>query len=201
MEPLTNNTATEISIITIPDNVIVKLDGQPEGFSPVSLKDVAEGEHSIVLAAPGYQEKTINATVKAGYKLVLSAQLARTPGIDLSAPNQDATRSGQVDDQEEEVETESDTRPSPTPTQRPASSSTATSSANLERPYVEILDTPTGWLRVRSGPTTAQDNEVARVDPGDTFPFIDSNDTGWYQIEYAPGEEGWISGRYAELYR
>ena len=63
-------------------------------------------------------------------------------------------------------------------------------------PTVLIEDTPTGWLRVRSGPGTANE-EVGRVDPGEEFPFIEEED-GWYKIEYEDGEEGWISGTYAE---
>jgi hypothetical protein len=63
-------------------------------------------------------------------------------------------------------------------------------------PTVLIEDTPTGWLRVRSGPGTANE-EVGRVDPGEEFPFIEE-DNGWYKIEYEDGQEGWISGTYAE---
>ena len=63
---------------------------------------------------------------------------------------------------------------------------------------VEILSTPTGFLRVRSEPSTAGE-EVAQVEPGETYPYLDTDeDTGWFQIEYADGEEGWISNQYAE---
>jgi len=61
---------------------------------------------------------------------------------------------------------------------------------------IKIKDTPTGFLRVRSGPSTASD-EVAQVKPGDTYPYTEEQN-GWYKISYAEGKEGWISGRYAE---
>jgi len=64
------------------------------------------------------------------------------------------------------------------------------------KPQVKILDTPTGWLRVREKPTTAA-TEAAKINPGDTYPFLDE-ENGWYKIEYEDGEEGWISGKYAE---
>jgi uncharacterized protein YgiM (DUF1202 family) len=72
----------------------------------------------------------------------------------------------------------------------------------MERPYVKIKDTPTGFLNVRSEPSTSGGDEtiVIKIDPGEVYKFIDANDLGWYKIEYKRGEQGWISGRYAELY-
>ncbi len=66
----------------------------------------------------------------------------------------------------------------------------------LEGVYVVISDTPTGWLRVRMEPSTIA-SEAAKVNPGDQFLLLDEK-SGWYQIEYKQGEEGWISGTYAE---
>jgi hypothetical protein len=61
---------------------------------------------------------------------------------------------------------------------------------------VEIKDTPTGFLRVRSGPTTG-DPEVGQVKPGEKYELIDTDETsGWYKIKYDDGE-GWISNDYA----
>jgi len=60
------------------------------------------------------------------------------------------------------------------------------------------LSTPTGFLRVRSEPSTAGE-EVAQVDPGDRFPYLETDeDTGWFKIEYEDGEEGWVSNQYAK---
>lgn len=200
LEPITDKDNAEISIITIPDNVIVKVDGQPQGFSPVSLNNINEGDHSITLSAPGYQELTIKAQVKNGYKLIVSAQLARTPGIDLLPEDNQATDSADLEENEEDSEDEASTTPTPKPTSKPRSS-TATSSGEMARPYVVITETGTGWLRVRSAPNATADNEVAKIDVGEKFSFIESNDTGWYKIEYSEGEEGWISGRYADLFK
>ncbi len=63
---------------------------------------------------------------------------------------------------------------------------------------VEILSTPTGFLRVRSEPSTAGE-EVAQVEPGERYPYLDKDeDTGWFKIEYEDGEEGWVSNQYAK---
>ena len=62
-----------------------------------------------------------------------------------------------------------------------------------------INETGTGWLRVRDQASSAG-QEIARVDVGGKYPYR-ANLQGWYEIEYEPGETGWISGQYAELVR
>lgn len=66
----------------------------------------------------------------------------------------------------------------------------------FKKPYVEIKDTPTGWLRVRMEPTTTA-TEAAKVKPGEKYKFLETTETGWHKIEYEEGKEGWISGKYA----
>ena len=77
--------------------------------------------------------------------------------------------------------------------------------APIVRTYIQILSTPTGFLRVRSGPGAAG-SEIAQVKPGDKYPFLDEDvATGWVKIQYeAPaaglpnGIEGWVSGQYVK---
>lgn len=61
---------------------------------------------------------------------------------------------------------------------------------------VTILDTPTGFLRVRSDPSLGA-SETAQVKPGDTFPFQDDQN-GWYQIQLPDGRLGWVNSQYAK---
>lgn len=70
---------------------------------------------------------------------------------------------------------------------------------------VNILSTPTNFLRVRSEPSTLG-SEVARVAPGDQFALLEENDdSGWFKIKYLSKGEGvedsvgWISSTYAEV--
>lgn len=63
---------------------------------------------------------------------------------------------------------------------------------------VEILSTPTGFLRVRSGPSTANE-EVAQVKPGERYPLLEEDaESGWFKIEYEKDKEGWVSNQYAK---
>ena len=62
---------------------------------------------------------------------------------------------------------------------------------------VVILETPTGYLRVRKEPSTLAE-EVGRVKPGEEYELLDEDEkTGWYKIQLDEGDEGWISNQYA----
>lgn len=71
-----------------------------------------------------------------------------------------------------------------------------TESAQTKKTYVEVLDTPTGWLRVRSEPSINA-SEAARVKPKDKFELLEEQN-GWYKINYEKDREGWISSQYAK---
>lgn len=69
---------------------------------------------------------------------------------------------------------------------------------------VEILPTPTGFLRVRATPSIAG-TEVFQAKPGEKYRYIETDaTTGWFKIEYQParagaeGKEGWVSNQYSQ---
>jgi uncharacterized protein YgiM (DUF1202 family) len=194
LEKLSDSKAVEVNIITTQDNVSVAIDGSPSGFTPLKNNSVTPGAHTFLLTSPGFQDKIVKANVQTGHRLTINAQLASqtiitpTPTPDLAA-SPSAT-------------------PSSTPT--PTKTKTATSSADIitplpkqasasavSKPYVEILTTPTGFLRVRATASSTA-TEIAKVNPGDKFPYLNS-DSGWYQIEYIKGKKGWVSATYAKL--
>lgn len=92
-----------------------------------------------------------------------------------------------------------DRQASPSASPTPMSTPKAEEKKTLE---IEVLNTPTGFLRVRSEPSTSSP-EIAKVKPGEKFTVIEINDkSDWYKIEYLPaaGNEkakaGWVSAEY-----
>ena len=81
------------------------------------------------------------------------------------------------------------TSPTPTP---------ATPSGTMAKPYATIKNTPTGWLRVRTSPSTAA-SESGRVDPGKSFPLLDEQNE-WVKIK-TENAEGWVSKSYVSISR
>lgn len=87
-----------------------------------------------------------------------------------------------------------------------SATNTETDNIKATDKIVTILDTPTGYLRVRSKPGK-DGEEIAQATSGQTFPYLDTDiETGWIEIQYqAPktglpsGIIGWISGDYASV--
>jgi hypothetical protein len=68
-----------------------------------------------------------------------------------------------------------------------------------ERKEAKILDTPTGFLRVRTEPSPTSE-EIGRVIPGKTYDLIEEDSTKkWLKINFEEKKEGWISSQYATV--
>lgn len=75
------------------------------------------------------------------------------------------------------------------------SGKTASSSGVLVK-KVLILDTPTGFLRVRESGSISS-LEIGRVNPGETYELLDEKN-GWFEIQFDDEKNGWISSQYAK---
>lgn len=184
-EKLANSKDSSISIISLPPNATVSIDGKPAGFTPIT-SDVNPGPHVFSFTAPGYQDKIVNAAVQEGYRLVLNLTMATMDIVPIPTPTPIATASATI-------------TPKPTTAAITPLPKQASSSAVMAKPYVEILSTPTGWLKVRDTASTSG-VEVAKVNPGDKFPYKELDSTNsWYHIEYIKGSWGFVSSQYAKL--
>ncbi|HSV94817.1 MAG TPA: PEGA domain-containing protein [Spirochaetia bacterium] len=184
-EKLSNNKSAAVNIVSIPASATISIDGKPEGFSPKSI-DIEPGPHVFTFTNPGFQDKIVNASVQPGYRLVLNFTMA---ALDIT-PTPTPT-----------IATPSAGLASPTPTKVAITPlpKQASSSATIAKPYVEILSTPTGFLRVRET-ASASGTEIAQVNPGDKFAYKEDESTAsWYQIEYVKGQWGFVSSSYAKL--
>lgn len=76
----------------------------------------------------------------------------------------------------------------------PAVSSSAAGAVTQNK--VLILSTPTGYLRVRSEALLTS-SQVGTVSPGDVLP-LQSEKTGWFEVELPNGASGWVSSDYAK---
>lgn len=64
---------------------------------------------------------------------------------------------------------------------------------------VEILDTPTGFLNVRSGPGT-NSTKIGEAKPGDVFDLVSfDKQKGWYEIRWTPTSTGWVTKRFSRI--
>lgn len=81
----------------------------------------------------------------------------------------------------------------------PTTTPTTTAEVNVVVQQVEILATPTGYLNVRQGPSTAS-AKVGQVTPGETYMLLaEDAAAGWYQIKLSETKSGWITKQYAKI--
>lgn len=157
-----------LTIETEPSGALIYIDNDEKGVSPLTLENVSQGNHELSVFMPSFSRRSKKINVNPGYQLHAYMKLALDP-----------SQKSQY------------TILEPTP-------GTATSAASIKEPAntVRILDTPTGWLRVRYEPTLAA-SESARVNPGQRFELLEEQ-SGWYKIKIDGQKEGWISSMYAQ---
>lgn len=159
---------SSLSLVSTPDYAQVSIDGNIRGFSPIMNYAVTPDTHQIAVTKIGFVDSSFAITTQKGYKTVVVAKLIST-GEAVATPSATASVS--------------------------ASSAPTVPGTKV---YVQILDTPSGFLRVRKeGSTTA--DEVARVKPGDKLLFVSQNTAGdWYQVVYEGTKTGWVFSQYAK---
>ncbi len=165
LTPLKDKKARELLVLSFPDKATILLDNTPSGDSPLRLKQVTESDHEIKVSKDGYKDKILRIRTVTGYQLEAVVFLGVNPNL--------ATPSA-----------------TPTPTSSTPLTPTVTPSAK-----VTILETPTGFLRVRDS-ASVSGLEVARVNPGEIYDLL-TEQTGWFEIRLTDGKTGWISSQYA----
>lgn len=157
----------ELIVTTIPEGAMVTIDSVASGATPFTTDKLSISEHELEIQKQGFAKKTIRIRTVEGHKLIVNATLGTEgDGDETTTPTPSVGPSGTI-------------APSPT-----------------EKETVTILDTPNGFLRVRSGAGTTF-SEVTRVDSGKTFDIL-AEEEGWYQIQVDAETTGWISSQFAE---
>lgn len=152
---------------TEPSGALVYLDNDEKGVSPITIDKTVPDLHELSVFMPGFSKRSKKIKITSGYDLHAFIKLAIDPSQKAKYTVEDKL-------------------------------TVATAAAVLKEPTntVKILETPTGWLRVRDEPTLAG-SESARVNPGQRFELIEEQ-TGWFKIRIDGQKEGWISNQYAE---
>lgn len=167
LTPLSDKLKTELQVISLPDAAGVFLDNEEIGETPLLFPNPTESDHVLKIKKNGYKEKTIRIRTPLGYKLTVIVYLGVSEDLTL--------------DEEETASSSAELSGTPTPSQTLKAS-------------IKILDTPTGFLRVRA---SIGGSEIGQVTPGETYPLVEEK-SGWFAITFDEGKTGWISSDYAE---
>ena len=161
------NKSSGLIVETEPSGALIYLDNDEKGVSPLTLENVARGSHELSVFMPGFSRRSKKINISEGFQLHSYVKLALDPSQKTQYTIIEADP-------------------------------IATAAASIKEPAntVRILDTPTGWLRVRDEPTLAG-SESARINPGQRFELLEEQ-IGWYKIKLDVEKEGWISSQYAQ---
>ncbi len=179
LEKITSKNS-ELSVTTNPDGATVLVDDETKGVTPLSVADIASGDHTLSITSSGFLSRTLKIKTTPGYRVIANLKLALSAGG--PAPTPAASPPSEL---------------SGTPTPSKAATSSGNQGIDPPKPFVVIKDTPTGFLRVRIEPSTSA-SEAARVNPGEKYSYFDT-ESGWYQIKYDGKSAGWVSGQYVEV--
>ena len=159
--------SSTFTVETEPSGALIYIDNDEKGVSPLTLENAVQGSHELSVFMPGFSRRSKKINMSPGFTLHGFVKLALDP----------SQKSHYTIDTPDPI---------------------ATSAASIKEPAntVRILDTPTGWLRVRDEPTLAG-SESARVNVGQRFELLDEQ-IGWYKIKVDSSIQGWISSQYAE---
>lgn len=180
---------SEISVTTMPDSATVLLDDETKGMTPIIIPDVLPGSHTITITSQGFLTRTMKVQLTPGYRLVAALKLALTSITPAKA----------------DVVASASAVASPSGTIKPTPKVTPTGTASVinepAKPYALILDTPTGYLNVRTGPVKTA-TKSAEVKPGEKYAYEkteeDSAGTVWYELKKDTTILGWVSGQYVK---
>ena len=177
LTPLADKKKTELLVVSFPQNAVVLLDNNPIGQTPLHFKDPTESDHAIKVKKDGYNEKAVRIRTPAGFKLTVAVYLSTNAQYVPAQPEKPAPVS-------------------PGPSAGPSTATFTPSPSAAASLSVVILDTPTGFLRVRRN-ANAGAVEIARVLPGEKLELIEESN-GWYLIRLTDGIQGWVSSQYAQ---
>lgn len=169
LEKIADNNKSELLVMSLPNTADVYLDGNFQGNTPYFKNSVTDSDHSLRIKKDGYKDKNLRIRTPKGYKLKAVVYL------------------GLLDDI---------TKPTESISPKLSGSLSPLSITPQKKTKIIILDTPNGFLRVRSNPSTLS-AEISRVSTGDIFEVIDEQ-TGWFKIKLTDNSEGWVSADYAK---
>lgn len=174
----------ELTVLSNPDGATVTVAGTDRGTTPLIIRDLDPGKYDLVLTSAGFRTRSLAIKATGGYKLTANLQLAAMGTVS-------GTTAATIPS------------PTPTPTSSPTSKPGPTTTPKPKgtpppKPYVEVLDTPTGFLNVRQEASTSAEI-LTKINPGELYSLLDENN-GWFKIVYEDSKEGWISGQYAKKY-
>lgn len=178
LEKLPSDQDAQLAVISDPDGAKVTVDAVLKGTASSIFKDIPPGNHDIIISMDNFADQIIKGQIRPGFRLNAAVKLARSDGSAATNPIS--------------------TSPATATSSATVASSSASASDSFPRPYVLIKETGTGFLRVRSSPSTTA-TESSRVKPGEKYALLQEQ-SGWDQIKLS-SSSGWVNDQYVQKFK
>lgn len=200
MEKLSNSKHAEISIISLPDQAIVSLDGQNREFTPILIENIEPGHHEFEMSLPSYETQKHTINVVAGHRMDVTVKLAKSIDTNqFDSETAEATPSAEI--ASDSATSTSKATPS---AQTSTSSGVPVRQAVIQNGSGTVTIQSTNYfvnsqevLKVRSEPNSTG-KEIGQASVGKSYPYLNETQAGWYKISFND-QTGWVSGQYATL--
>jgi SH3 domain-containing protein/PEGA domain-containing protein len=167
----------ELSFITIPNNSIIRFDQGEQQFSPLILRNIEPGHHQFEISLPSYEKQQHTINVIKGYRINITAKLAKT-----DPPEERASPLNNNVLIENDVE----------------STQSGSNSGQL------VTIEPTGFyqnetevLKVRQEASSSA-AIIGHALVNQSYPYLGETLAGWLKIEF-DNRAGWVSDQYTKL--
>jgi uncharacterized protein YgiM (DUF1202 family) len=179
MEKLNKNDKSEVTFISIPDGVIISMDGGDKQIAPLTLTEIEPGQHEFEATLPSYEVQKHTINVVAGYRMIITIKLAKNDVMPSPEPSPTV-------------------KPTPTDTDTPTTQdSQATDGEMVKISSTSFFQDGEEVLRVRDA-AGGSGKELGFAKVGESYTYLSETKNGWYKIQFEE-EEGWVSGKYSEL--
>jgi len=74
-----SKTETSLAIVTIPDGAEITIDNGTQVFGPHKTSSISAGDHTLLIKAKGYADRTVKVKTHEGYKLTAIVTLSKNP--------------------------------------------------------------------------------------------------------------------------
>jgi hypothetical protein len=182
-----DNDSSAVSFETYPENAFISFDDGAVTFSPLTIEDVAPGEHHFLVNLPSYEVQNHSFQVLKGYETKITINLAKNIKL-----------------VEEKVEKNNEATASVIQAKLSQETDQASQSSAFEGPRVEIM--ATGFfegeeevLKVRAASSSAA-AEIGLAKVGSFYPYLGekSSDQKWLKIQFEQ-QEAWVSSDFAKV--
>ena len=206
MEPLTNKKRSELSLISLPDGVIVTLDSQGKEFTPLLIEDIEPGQHQFEVSLPSYETQKHTINVIEGHRMNITVKLAKAETAEptTTQPTREdstATESAEVlgtsaSANSAETGNNSASASADNSTRSQIGSTTSTGpTVTIEKTNFFVSGKEVLRVRASAG---SDGKELGFAEVGTTYPYLQENSNGWYKIDFEK-QKGWVSANFTTL--